>query len=57
MRHKYKVGCWVRFYRAGKLVIGVVEYLPLKELWEKEPNYYTSEGPITESSILEVRYP
>jgi len=57
MKHKYKVGCWVRFYRAGKLVIGVVEYLPIKESWEKEPNYYTSEGPITESSILEVRYP
>ncbi len=57
MKHKYPVGTWVRFYQNGVLVIGVVEYLPDEEPWDRCCNYATTAGVVDEDSILEARPP
>jgi len=57
MKHKYPIGTWVRFYQNGELIIGIVEYLPQKESWERLPKYHTTAGAVSEDSILEARLP
>ena len=48
------VGDWVRFYRNGELVIGVVEYVVIDpDLQDVE--LQTTEGAVDEESILELR--
>ena len=49
-----KVGDWVRFFRNGTLVIGVVEYVRKNDLLQTE-DYLTDQGSVHESMILEVR--
>lgn len=57
MTHKYKLGCWLRFYRNSQLVIAVVEYLPKRETWEEDMKYFTDQGEVFEKKVLECRYP
>ena len=49
-----KVGDWVRFFRNGTLVIGVVCYVHKNDLLQTEA-YLTDLGSVPESMILEVR--
>lgn len=54
-RKQIKIGDWVRFYCAGKLVIGVVEYIEsqgdvLNRTW-----LLTSEGRIDRDAVVEHR--
>ena len=49
---KAKEGDWVRFYRAGNLVIGVVQYVKMEFCYEY---YQTDTGTVREDSVLEVR--
>jgi len=51
---KAKVGDWVRFYRGGLFVIGVVEYMNEKDVLGKE-QYATDNGAVNETCIQEVR--
>lgn len=55
--HKYKIGCWVRFYANDKLVIAVVLYLAERQAGDQGHIYYTDHGVIDEESIIECRYP
>lgn len=54
---KYQTGDWVRFYQAGTLVIGVVEYIRDGFPHALKPEYYTNVGVVVEDRILEVRAP
>ena len=54
MMDNIKVGDWVRFYREGKLVIGVVQYIGHKDcLGNKEIS--TDNGVVREDYIKEIR--
>jgi hypothetical protein len=57
MKHKYPIGAWVRFYQSQKLVVGIVNYLIVKQTWESECSYSTDLGVVSESQILEARMP
>lgn len=57
MTHKYRLGCWLRFYKNSQLIIAVVEYLPKREAWEKDMKYFTDHGEVFEKEVLECRYP
>jgi len=49
-----KVGDWVRFYQAGTLVIGVVQYVGKKDVLNKR-DIMTDVGIVSEGSIIEAR--
>lgn len=51
---KIDVGDWVRFYRNGVLVIGVVEYVKDEDDLG-EQHFYTTEGDCDSDDVLEVR--
>lgn len=52
-----KIGDWVRFYRGGNLLIGVVEYFSQHEIgMRKVDRIYTNIGSIDFDSIIEVRH-
>lgn len=50
---KIEIGDWVRFYRNGVMVIGVVQYGPRDDWGDKY--YSTDAGEVAANSILEVR--
>ena len=50
---KAKIGDWVRFYRGGILIIGVVNYIGA-DIWCKD-EYFTDAGVVSEDSVKEVR--
>lgn len=50
-----RVGDWVRFYRGGLLVLGVVEYIVPRAPWDSTPEAVTSLGQIPFDAVLEVR--
>jgi hypothetical protein len=52
---KVKVGNWVRFYRSGILVIGVVQYIHPPKLGFTFFRVDTDQGTIDSESILEIR--
>ena len=48
-------GDWIRFFSAGRLVIGVVEYV-INADWPRDPERYVTEhGHVEAGQILEVR--
>jgi hypothetical protein len=51
---KATVGQWVRFYRNGALVIGVVQYVRVDPV-NSEREYQTDNGAVDEDGVLEVR--
>lgn len=51
---KAQIGQWVRFYRNGTLVIGVVQYVRENDLLQTE-DYLTDQGSVHESMVLEAR--
>lgn len=51
---KIEIGDWVRFYRNGVLVIGVVQYVPRVDVIGFQ-YYATDMGEVRADSILEVR--
>lgn len=55
-RGKFKVGDWVRFYRNGELVIGVIQYIQKDSLTGK-PELCTDSGVVEgdASAIMEIR--
>jgi hypothetical protein len=54
MRELLKVGDWIRFYRNGVLVIGVVNYI--REDRAIGYTYYqTDAGEVRADSVLEIR--
>lgn len=53
MNRDIKPGDWVRFYSAGELVVGVVEYVRRNVLGDEE--ICTDIGCIMPTSVLEVR--
>jgi hypothetical protein len=55
-RDDVRIGDWVRFYQGGKLVIGVVQYLPPREAWEASATAVTDIGAVHFNNILEVRH-
>jgi hypothetical protein len=52
---KVKVGDWVRFYRNGELVLGVVQYVKPGRLSYSAREVCTDTGAVAEDVILEVR--
>lgn len=53
---KAVVGDWVRFRQAGRLVVGVVQYVAKPEhYWQGEAIYQTDIGEVDDASVLEVR--
>ena len=52
---KVKVGDWVRFYRDGALVLGVVSYIRKREAWELCNSAQTDQGEVSIERVLEVR--
>lgn len=52
---KYEVGDWVRFYSAGKLVIGLVEYISPPSLIAHDDTLMTSAGSVNSENVLERR--
>ncbi len=51
-----KPGDWVRSYRNGCMVIGVVGYVRKGERWPYEWLALTDQGPVAVEHILEVRH-
>ncbi len=51
---KAKVGDWIRFYEAGKLVIGVIEYITIGSILN-DVTYNTNIGNVDEEYVLEIR--
>ncbi len=51
---KVSVGDWVRFYRNGVLVIGIVQYPADKDVIGTR-HYATDAGEVNEDRIMEVR--
>lgn len=51
---KYKVKQWVRFYKDGRLTIGVIEYI-VRDPGYGEFKYATDIGEVAEHFILESR--
>lgn len=49
------VGDWVRFYQAGVLVVGVVEYVTDSSAYGEQRRYLTNVGPCDGSQLIEVR--
>lgn len=49
------VGDWVRFYRDGALVIGVVQYRRKQELYPTEMELLTDIGAVNEKHVQERR--
>ena len=49
-----KKGDWVRFYRGGVLVIGIIQYITHKNCIGKR-DILTDAGSVSEDSILEAR--
>lgn len=54
MKPKYQIGQWVRFYKNGQLVIGVIQYID-NTSYPITVQYCTDHGEISESRILEAR--
>ena len=52
---KVNTGDWVRFYQAGKLVIGVVQYITPDEFDSTNNDVATDVGVINEGDIVEKR--
>ena len=53
---KTERGDWVRFYRDGELVIGVVQYIiPHSGFYSLYDQIMTDNGSISEDAILETR--
>ena len=52
-RTVYGRGAWLRFYQAGRLVIGQVEYVERDLLGYT--NYATDQGSVREDAVLEAR--
>jgi hypothetical protein len=46
---------WVRFYRDGALVIGVVQYVRPDEIISSRIHVHTDVGTVWAASVLEVR--
>ena len=55
MTSDIKVGDWVRFYRGGVLVIGVVEYIRERKAWERADELQTTAGAVNADYVLESR--
>lgn len=53
MTKNIEAGDWIRFYCAGELVIGQVEYTSKSTIGTRY--LQTSEGEVSEDSVLEVR--
>jgi len=51
---KFKVGDWVRFYRNGQLVMGVVQYIHQDEFSDKQ-ELSTDNGAVDSDMVLERR--
>lgn len=51
-----KPGDWVRFYRDGCMVIGVVAYVRKNERFPYEMLVLTDQGQVAVEHILEVRH-
>lgn len=49
-------GDWVRFYRDGHMVFGVVAYVRKNERWPYEGMVLTDQGQVAVEHILEVRH-
>ncbi len=49
------IGDWVRFYRNGALVIGVVAYLRTQTSYPWHDEAFTDQGVISVKDIIEVR--
>ena len=49
-------GAWVRFWRDGRLIIGIVQYPPYRDQLSY-PFVATDLGEVRESAIVEVRKP
>lgn len=49
-------GDWVRFYRAGSLVIGIVAYVRKDDRYPFSERALTDAGSVPVDSILEVRH-
>lgn len=54
MTTEIKVGDWVRFYRNGDLVIGVVEYIAKEDVLG-HIELSTTAGPVDTDRVLEWR--
>jgi hypothetical protein len=51
-----KPGQWVRFYREGKMVIGVVQYVTPASSWDRDKWVVNTDvGSTGEGAILEAR--
>lgn len=49
-------GQWVRFYRDGRMVIAVVQYVRPASSWERAKYQVdTDQGRVTDDAILETR--
>lgn len=48
-------GDWVRFQQGGILVIGKVEYVLPRKVWERSNTLVTDDGSVHEDDVLEVR--
>lgn len=55
MERNVNVGDWVRFYRYGQFVIGVVQYIRQKPVCAWELEVHTDVGSVDVESILEIR--
>lgn len=51
---KAKVGDWIRFYCLGVMIIGVVQYVKKRDIYQDE-EYYTDKGAVNEDYVFEVR--
>lgn len=54
MRPTIHIGDWVRFYRNGELVIGVVEYMTQDEIMG-DRTLWTDRGAVALEDVLETR--
>ena len=53
---KAKVGDWIRFYRNGSLVIGVINYIGEGGMGNYGKEFYeTDNGGVSEDGVKEVR--
>ena len=53
-KKEIKVGTWIRFYQAGELVIGKVEYIKVDPVLGNR-TFSTDQGAAEEDDVLEFR--
>lgn len=51
----YQKGDWVRFYRDGQLILGIVEYVEHSTRWNASQELFTDKGHIGDTEVKEVR--